>query len=172
MFVYRLSPPFPFPFLAIFPQTESLFTGYDNSSHRVLCTTYITGSAGHNRKLSSETLITDKFTAIHLCHVCCRTPTHLGPLAVIFLFWGNSIICTPLTNFLSYVLTGFEGEQTSSVRFMEWWAFSVFSEWITTVIKYKLKIRNRLWNTKAVSQESLQNSSLGKIFASFRVKEK
>ena len=29
MFVYTLSPPpFPFPFLAIFTQTESLFTGY------------------------------------------------------------------------------------------------------------------------------------------------
>ena len=40
-------------------------------------------------------------------------------------------------------------------------------EWITTVIKYKLITRNRLWNTGAVtgavSQESLQNSSLGKI---------
>ena len=46
------------------------------------------------------------------------------------------------------------------------------SEWITTVIKYKLKIRNRLWNTGAITQESLQNSSLGKISVSFRVKEK
>ena len=100
----------------------------DNSSDRVLCTTYIRDSSGHSRKLSSETLITDKFTTIHLCHVCCRIPTHLGPLAVVFLFWGNSIICTPLTNFLSYVLTGFEGEQTSSVRFMEWWAFPVLDE--------------------------------------------
>ena len=36
-------------------------------------------------------------------------------------------------------------------------------EWITTVIKYKLTTRNRLWNTGAVTQESLQNSSLGKI---------
>ena len=35
-------------------------------------------------------------------------------------------------------------------------------EWITTVIKYKLITRNRLWNTGAVTQESLQNSSLGK----------
>ena len=45
-------------------------------------------------------------------------------------------------------------------------------EWITTVIKYKLITRNRLWNTGAVTQESLQNSSLGKISVSFRVKEK
>ena len=45
-------------------------------------------------------------------------------------------------------------------------------EWITTVIKYKLKIRNQLWNTAAVTQESLQNSSLRKISVSFRVKEK
>ena len=45
-------------------------------------------------------------------------------------------------------------------------------EWITTVIKYKLITRNRLWNTGAVTQESLQNSSLGKISVSFRVREK
>ena len=45
------------------------------------------------------------------------------------------------------------------------------SELITIVIKYKLKIRNRLWNTGAGIQESLQNSSLGKISVSFRVKE-
>ena len=35
-------------------------------------------------------------------------------------------------------------------------------EWVTTVIKYKLITRNRLWNTGAVNQESLQNSSFGK----------
>ena len=35
-------------------------------------------------------------------------------------------------------------------------------ERITTVIKYKLITRNRLWNTGAVTQESLQNSSLAK----------
>ena len=99
----------------------------DNSSHRVSFTTYIRGSSGHSKKLSSETLITNRFTTIHLCHVCCRLPTHLGPLAVVFLFWRNSIICTPLTDVLSYVLTGFEGEQTSSVRFMERWPFSVLN---------------------------------------------
>ena len=100
----------------------------DNSSDRVVFTTYTSGSSGHSRKLSSETLITDKFTAIHLCHICCRIPTHLGPLEVAFVFWGNSIICTPLTNFLSYVLTGFDGEQASSVRIMEWWEISVLNE--------------------------------------------
>ena len=31
-------------------------------------------------------------------------------------------------------------------------------EWSTTVIKYKLITRNRLWNTGAVTQESLQNT--------------
>ena len=36
-------------------------------------------------------------------------------------------------------------------------------KWITTVIKCKLITRNRLRNTGAVTQESLQNSSLGKI---------
>ena len=96
----------------------------DNSSHRVSFTTYIRGSSGHSKKLSSET---DKITTIHLCLVCFRIQTHLGPLAVFFCFWGNSIICTPLTNFLSYVLTGFEGEQKSSARFMEWWPFSDLS---------------------------------------------
>ena len=44
-------------------------------------------------------------------------------------------------------------------------------EWITTVIKYKLITRNQLWNTGAVTQESLQNSSLGKISVYFRVKK-
>ena len=44
-------------------------------------------------------------------------------------------------------------------------------EWITTVIKYKLITRNRLWNTGAVTQESLQNSSLGKISVSLELKK-
>ena len=96
----------------------------DNSSHRVSCTTYIRGSSGHSKKLSSET---DKITTIHLCLVCFRIQTHLGPLAVVFLFWRNSIICTPLTDVLSYVLTGFEGEQKSSARFLECWPFSDLS---------------------------------------------
>ena len=143
----------------------------DNSSHRVLCTTYIRGASGHSKKLSSDTLITNRFTAIHLCHVCCRLPTHLGPLAVVFLFWGNSIICTPLTDVLSYVLTGFEGEQTSSVRFMERWPFSVLNGSLLSS-NFLFSIRNRLWNKGALTQESLQNSSLGKIAVSFRVKEK
>ena len=45
-------------------------------------------------------------------------------------------------------------------------------EEITTVIKYKLITRNQLWETGAVTEESLQNSSLGKISVSFRVTEK
>ena len=45
-------------------------------------------------------------------------------------------------------------------------------EWITTVIKYELITRNRLWNTGAVTQESLRISSLGKISVPFRVTEK
>ena len=49
---------------------------------------------------------------------------------------------------------------------------SLFLMGLTTVIKYKLKIRNRLWNTGAVTQESLQNSSLRKISVSFIVEEK
>ena len=44
-------------------------------------------------------------------------------------------------------------------------------EWITTVMKYKLKIRNRLLNTVAVTKDSLQNSSLGKISVSLKFKE-
>ena len=40
-----------------------------------------------------------------------------------------------------------------------------------SVVKYKLIIKNRLWNTGAVTQESLQNIRLGNIFVSFRVKE-
>ena len=44
------------------------------------------------------------------------------------------------------------------------------SEWITAVIKYKLKISKLLWNARAVTEEWLQNSSSGKISVSFRVK--
>ena len=77
----------------------------------------------------------------------------------------------PLTNFLSYVQTGFEGEQHRHLDLYGVMAILCF-EWITTVIKYKLITRNQLWETGAVTQESLQNSSLGKISVSFRVKEK
>ena len=41
-------------------------------------------------------------------------PTHLGPVAIVIHFRGNSIIYTPLTKVLSYALTGFEGRQTSN----------------------------------------------------------
>ena len=65
----------------------------------------------------------------------------------------------PLTNFLSYVQTGFEGEQHRQIYGV---MVILCFEWITTVIKFKLITRNRLWNAGAVTQESLQNSSLGK----------
>ena len=94
----------------------------------------------------------------------------MGPFTVVFLFWENNITYTPPTNFLSYVLTGFEGEQTLSVRFMEWWPF-LFWMYHYCLQEYELIIRNRLWNTGAVTQESLQTSSLG-ISVSFKVKEK
>ena len=102
----------------------------DNSSDRVVFTTYTRGSSGHSRKLSSETLITDKFTAIHLCHVCCRIPTHLGPLEVSFVFWGNSIICIPLTNFLSYFLTGFEALMVNKHHQLELWSDGKYLFWM------------------------------------------
>ena len=47
----------------------------------------------------------------------------------------------------------------------------LYFEWITTIIKYKLITRNRLWNTGAVTQESLQNSSLGKISVSLGLRK-
>ena len=100
----------------------------DNSSDRVVCTTYTRGSSGHSRKLSSETLITDKFTAIHLCHVCCRILTHLGALEVAFLFWGNSIICTPLTNFLSYVF--YQVLMVNKHHQLELWSDGHFLFWM------------------------------------------
>ena len=77
-----------------------------------------------------------------------------------------------ISNFLSYVLTHSKGEQTSSVRLFYGVMAILCFECSTTVIKYKLIIRNRLWNTVAVTQESFQNSRLGKISVSFRVKEK
>ena len=116
----------------------------DNSSDRVLCTTYIRVSSGHSRKLSSETVYNRQIHRHPFVSCLLSHANSFGSLSSSISFWGNSIIWTPLTNVLSYVLTGFEGEQTS---------------WITAAIKYELKIRNRLWNTGAVTQDSLQNSS-------------
>ena len=76
----------------------------------------------------------------------------------------------PLTNFLSYVQTGFEGEQHRHLDLYGVMAILCF-EWITTVIKYRLITRNRLWSTGAVTQEYFQNSSLGKIFVSLELKK-
>ena len=88
-------------------------------------------------------------------------------LSNLFGSFSNSI-----SNFLSYVLTGSKGEETSSVRLFYGVMAILCFECSTTVIKFKLIIRNRLWNTVAVTQDSFQNSRLGKISVSFRVKEK
>ena len=88
-------------------------------------------------------------------------------LSNLFGSFSNSI-----SNFLSYVLTGSKGEETSSVRLFYGVMVILCFECSTTVIKFKLIIRNRLWNTVAVTQDSFQNSRLGEISVSFRVKEK
>ena len=95
----------------------------DNSSHGVLCR-FI---SGYCKKLSTETLITDKFTHPFMSRLLSH-PNSFGSFSSTFFFFReNSIIFTPLTNLLSYVLTGFKGEQNLSVRFIEWWPFSVLN---------------------------------------------
>ena len=79
------------------------------------------GSSGYCKNLSIKTLITDNVSCL-LSH-----PNSFGSISVLFEETVFSIICTPLTDFLSYVLTGFKGEQTSSVRFIERWPFSVLN---------------------------------------------
>ena len=81
------------------------------------------GLSGYCKTLSIEPLITDKFT--HPFVSCLLW--HPNSFGSLFPIWGNSIICTPLINLLPHVITGFEGEQTSSVRFMLWWPFSVLN---------------------------------------------
>ena len=147
----------------------------DNSSHRVLCTTSIRVSSGSSRELSSETLITDKFTTIYLSCLLSH-PNSFVSFSSRISFLRKQHYMHP-SNKLPVLRFNRVWKWTNIISYIYvWlWVMAILCfEWITTlhVIKYKLKIRNRLWNTAAVTQETLQNSSLGKICVSFRVKEK
>ena len=99
-------------------------------------------------------------SSIHLGHVCCRIPPHLGPLAEIY-FLRKQYYMHPFNKLPVLCLNRLWSWTTASVRFMEWWAFSFLNGSLLPSSK-KLITRNRLWNTGPVTQESLQNSSLGK----------
>ena len=139
----------------------------DNSSHRVSCTTYVRGSSGHSKKLSSET---DKITTIHLCLVWFASQL-IWVLWLWCLFLRKQHYMHP-SNKLPVLCFNRLWRWTKIISSIYGVMAILWSEWITTVIKYKLKLRNRLWNTGDGTQELLQNSSLGKISVSFRVKEK
>ena len=131
------------------------------------CATYIRGSSGYSKKLPTETLITDKF--IHLFVSCLLShSSSFGSSSSSIYFLRKQNYMHPFNKLPVLRLNRIWRWTTSSVTLMAILCF----ERITTVIKYKLITRNRLWNTGAVTQESLQNSSLGKISVSFRVKEK
>ena len=68
-------------------------------------------------------------------------------------------------------LSGFEGEQTSSVRFIHAVMAILRFEWITTVIKY-INCNKKSIVEHRSRQESFQKSSFGKISVSFRGEEK
>ena len=130
------------------------------------CTTYIRGSSRYGEKLS---IITDKF--IHRFVSCLLShPSSFGSFSRRIYFLRKQHYMHPFNKLpILLCLNRLWRWTTSSVRFMEWWAFSFLNG--SLLSSNKLITRNRLWNTGAVTQESLQNSSLGKISVSFRVKE-
>ena len=122
------------------------------------CTTYIRGSSGYSKKLSTETLITDKF--IYPFVSCLLShPSSFGSFSRSIYFLRKQHYLHPFNKLPVLCLNRLWRWATSSDLWSD--GHSLF-EWITTVIKFKLITRNRLWNAGAVTQESLQNSSLGK----------
>ena len=139
----------------------------DNSS-MMYNWTYIRGSSGYSKKDPTETLITNKF--IHPFVPCLLSyPSSFGSSSSSIYFLRKQHYMHPFTK-LPVLLF----KQALKVNNIVSYIYGVMAilcfEWITSVIKYKLITRNRLWNTGAVTQESLQNISLGKISVSFRVK--
>ena len=86
------------------------------------CTTYIRGSSGYSKKLSP--VITDKFTHPFVSCLLWH-PNSFGSFSSSISFLRKQHYMH-LSNKLP-ALSGFEGEQTSSVRFMLWWPFSVLN---------------------------------------------
>ena len=90
------------------------------------CTTYIRGSSGYSKKLSTETLITDKF--IHPFVSCLLShPSSFGSSSSSIYFLRKQHYMHPFNKLPVLCLNRLWRWTTSSVRFMEWWPFSVLN---------------------------------------------
>ena len=96
----------------------------DNSS--MWCTTYIRGSSGYSKKLSTETLITGKF--IHTLVSCLLShPSSFGSFSRSIYFLRIQHYMHPSNKLPVLCLNRLWRWTTSSVRFMEWWPSSVLN---------------------------------------------
>ena len=112
------------------------------------CTTYTRGSFGYSKKLSTETLITDKF---NYSFVSCLLshPSSFGSFSNIIYFLRKQHM-HPSNKFPVLCLNRLWRWTTSSARFMEWWPFSVLNGSLlsSNIINYKksfVKHRSCYW---------------------------
>ena len=90
------------------------------------CTTYIRGSSGYSKKLPTETLITDKF--IHLFVLCLLShSSSFGSSSSSIYFLRKQNYMHPFNKLPVLRLNRIWRWTTSSVRFIEWWPFSVLN---------------------------------------------
>ena len=90
------------------------------------CTTYKSGSSEYSKKLSTETLITDKF--IHPFVSCLLShPSSFGSFSRSIYFLRKQHYMHPFNKLPVLCLNRLWRWTTSSVRFMEWWPFSVLN---------------------------------------------
>ena len=90
------------------------------------CATYIRGSSGYSKKLPTETLITDKF--IHLFVSCLLShSSSFGSSSSSIYFLRKQHYMHPFNKLPVLCLNRLWRWTTSSVRFMEWWPFSVLN---------------------------------------------
>ena len=149
--------------------TKFLFNASVSICLIILPLGFYVGSSGYCKKLSIETVITDKFT--HPFVSCLLShPNSFGSFSSSISFLRKQHYMHP-SNKLPVLCFNRIWRWTNIVSKIYGVMSILCFERITTVIKNKLIIRNRLWNIVAVTQESLQNSSLGKISVSFRVKD-
>ena len=90
------------------------------------CTTYITGSSWYSKKPSTETLITDKFIYPFVSCLLSR-PSSFGSFSRSIYFLRKQHYMHPFNKLPVLCLNRLWRWTTSSVRFMEWWPFSVFN---------------------------------------------
>ena len=98
-----------------------------NSSHRVLCTTYIRGSFGHSKKALMRNIYNRQIHHHPSLSCLLSHSNSFGTFSSNISFLTKQHYMHPSNKLFVLCLRRFEGEQASSVRFMEWWAFSVLN---------------------------------------------